>query len=60
MTNDYTGPCEILLGPAVKTVEVRRCGRVETVSMPIISEEDDGNYEDVPGCRSDAAVQVDG
>lgn len=60
MTRDYHGPCLILLGPEVKTVEVRRCGRVETVSMPIVSEEDDGQYEDVPECRSDAAVQVGG
>ena len=60
MTHDYHGPCLILLGPEVKTVEVRRDGQLQTVSMPIISEEDDGQYEDVPGYRSDAAAQVGG
>ena len=33
MTNDYHGPCVILLDRST-TVEVRRGGRVESVSMP--------------------------
>ena len=33
MTNDYHGPCLILLDRST-TVEVRRGGRVETVAMP--------------------------
>ena len=33
MTNDYYGPCMILLDRST-TVEVRRGGRVESVSMP--------------------------
>ena len=33
MTNDYHGPCTILLDRST-TVEVRRGGRVESVAMP--------------------------
>ena len=33
MTNDYHGPCLVLLDRST-TVEVRRGGRVKTVSMP--------------------------
>ena len=33
MTNDYQGPCLILLDRST-TVEVPRGGRVETVAMP--------------------------
>ena len=35
MTNEYHGPCTILLDRST-TVEVRRGGRVETVAMPTI------------------------
>jgi len=35
MTRDYHGPCLILLDRST-TVEVRRGGRVESVSMPTI------------------------
>ena len=38
MTHDYHGPCTILLDRST-TVEVRRGGRVETVSMPILHDE---------------------
>ena len=33
MTNEYHGPCTILLDRST-TVEVRRGGRIETVAMP--------------------------
>ena len=39
MTNDYHGPCLILLDRST-TVCVRRGGRVESVSMPRIEEDD--------------------
>ena len=35
MTNDYHGPCLILLDRST-TVDVRRCGRIETVAMPSV------------------------
>ena len=39
MTNDYHGPCVILLDRST-TVDVRRGGTVEPVSMPITKEDD--------------------
>ena len=40
MTHDYHGPCTILLDRST-TVEVRRGGRVESVSMPTTTKEND-------------------
>lgn len=37
MTNDYNGPCLILLDRST-TVDVRRGGKVESVSMPTTKE----------------------
>ena len=39
MTRDYHGPCLILLDRST-TVEVRRGGRVETVTMPTVDNTD--------------------
>ena len=41
MTNDYHGPCLILLDRST-TVGVRRGGKVETVSMPTPHDEPSG------------------
>ena len=41
MTNDYHGPCLILLDRSA-TVEVRRGGRIETVAMPTPHDEPSG------------------
>jgi hypothetical protein len=41
VTNDYYGPCMILLDRST-TVEVRRGGRVEFVSMPRVEPPHDG------------------
>ena len=41
MTNDYHGPCLILLDRST-TVEVRRGGRIESVSMPTTHDEPSG------------------
>ena len=38
-SHDYHGPCTILLDRST-TVDVRRGGRVETVSMPATKEND--------------------
>ena len=41
MTNDYHGPCLILLDRST-TVDVRRGGRIETVAMPTPHDEPSG------------------
>ena len=39
MTNDYQGPCLILLDRST-TADVRRGGRVDTVAMPTVDNTD--------------------
>ena len=63
MTHDYHGPCLILLDRST-TVEVRRGGRVETVSMPTPHDEPKGrksersNQATAPAARNEGGGLV--